>query len=482
MFDNDKKHGQKALGAANVDIREKLSILADAAKYDASCASSGTNRKPGGNIGNVTQCGICHSFAGDGRCISLLKVLKTNVCRYDCAYCHNRRSNDVPRATFTARELCELTMEFYRRNYIEGLFLSSAVTRDPDTTMEELIRTLELVRGAGFGGYIHAKAIPGADRALVERLGRLCDRMSVNIELPSAASLCELAPDKTREAILNPMGYIGSRVIQRNEERRLFTSAPEFAPAGQSTQLIVGATAETDRQILRLSQGLYRSYGMRRVYYSAYTPVNHAANLPDIPRAPLLREHRLYQSDWLMRFYGFTAEELLTPDRPNLDERVDPKCGWALRHLDEFPVEILSADYNQLMRVPGIGMISARRICEMRRSTIITESSLKRLGVVMKRARHFITLNGRYLGWKVDERPIRAALTAMDNAPAGLYAQQLSFFDEPQSDWQMLDAALKRTTQHLKAGEEQSAPKPPIDARTKIQSMAKANKQTALAF
>lgn len=438
-------------------LTEKLSILADAAKYDASCASSGVDRKSSGTLGNATACGICHSFAGDGRCISLLKVLKTNVCRYDCAYCHNRRSNDVPRATFTARELCELTMEFYRRNYIEGLFLSSAVTRDPDSTMEELIRTLELVRGAGFGGYIHAKAIPGADGRLVERLGRLCDRMSVNIELPSAASLSELAPDKTREAILRPMGYIGQRVAQRREEKQLFASAPEFVPAGQSTQLIVGATAESDRQILRLSQGLYRSYGMRRVYYSAYTPVNHAANLPEIPRAPLLREHRLYQSDWLLRFYGFTAEELLTPEHPNLDEKVDPKCGWALRHLEEFPVEVLSADYARLLRVPGIGMTSARRICEMRRSTIITEQSLRRLGVVMKRARHFITLNGRYLGWKVDERPIRSALVALDGAPAALRAQQLSFFDEPTNDWQMLDSALKLTTQRLSAAGGESA-------------------------
>lgn len=435
-------------------LTEKLSILADAAKYDASCASSGVDRKSGGGMGSATRCGICHSFAGDGRCISLLKVLKTNVCRYDCAYCHNRRSNDVPRATFTARELCELTMEFYRRNYIEGLFLSSAITRDPDSTMEELIRTLELVRGAGFGGYIHAKAIPGADKALVERLGRLCDRMSVNIELPSAAALSQLAPDKTREAILRPMGYIGQRVAQRSEERRLFASAPEFVPAGQSTQLIVGATAESDRQILRLSQGLYRSFGMRRVYYSAYTPVNHASNLPDIPRAPLLREHRLYQSDWLLRFYGFTAEELLTPDHPNLDEQVDPKCGWALRHLDEFPVEVLRADYMRLLRVPGIGAVSARRICDMRRSTIITEQSLRRIGVVMKRARHFITLNGRYLGWKVDERPIRSALIALDSAPAALRAQQLSFFDdEPRNDWQLLDAALKRTTQRLASGD-----------------------------
>ena len=463
-------------------VEEKLTILTDAAKYDVACTSSGGDRR-GGRLGKTLPSGCCHTFSADGRCISLLKLLLTNVCIYDCQYCVNRCSNDVPRAAFTPEELAGLTIEFYRRNYIEGLFLSSGVLRSPDYAMEQMLRVLELLRGPyRFNGYIHAKTIPGASQGLISQIGLLADRISVNIELPSAASLCELAPDKTREAILNPMGYIGSRVIQRNEERRLFTSAPEFAPAGQSTQLIVGATAETDRQILRLSQGLYRSYGMRRVYYSAYTPVNHAANLPDIPRAPLLREHRLYQSDWLMRFYGFTAEELLTPDRPNLDERVDPKCGWALRHLDEFPVEILNADYNQLMRVPGIGMISARRICEMRRSTIITESSLKRLGVVMKRARHFITLNGRYLGWKVDERPIRAALTAMDNAPAGLYAQQLSFFDEPQSDWQMLDAALKRTTQRLKAGEEQSAPKPPIDARTKIQSMPKANKQTALAF
>lgn len=437
-----------------MELIEKLAILADAAKYDASCASSGSARQGGGRMGNTSCMGICHSFAGDGRCISLLKVLKTNVCRYDCAYCHNRRSNDVPRATFTARELYELTIEFYRRNYIEGLFLSSAVTRDPDNTMEELIRTLELIRGVGFSGYIHAKAIPGADAMLVERLGRLCDRMSVNIELPSEASLKELAPDKSRAAILRPMGYIEGRVRQRTEERRLFSSAPEFAPAGQSTQLIVGASGESDRQILRLSQGLYRSYGMRRVYYSAYTPVNHAPNLPDIPRAPLLREHRLYQGDWLMRLYGFTAEELLDDAHPYLDEKLDPKCAWALRHLELFPVEVLSADYAQLTRVPGIGMVSARRICDMRRSTIVTERALGRMGVVMKRARHFITLGGRYLGGKVDERPIRAALTAMDRLPEALCAKQLSFFDEPQNDWQMIDAALSRTTQRLGGADE----------------------------
>ena len=354
-----------------MELMDKLEILADAAKYDAACTSSGLDRagRPG-TIGSTTLAGCCHSFSADGRCISLLKVLMTNVCAYDCQYCVNRRSNDLPRAAFTPRELCELTMGFYRRNYIEGLFLSSAVLVSPDYTTERMIEALRLLREEyRFGGYIHAKAIPGADPQLTYRLGLLADRMSVNIELPSAGSLALLAPDKRKENILTPMGQIRDGISLASRERKLCRHAPRFAPAGQSTQMIVGATPESDRQILTLTQGLYDKYHLKRVFYSAYMPVSNSPLLPAPQnfQPPLLREHRLYQADWLLRFYHFRAEELLDEAAPNLDPRLDPKCTWALRHLEFFPVEVNRADYEALLRVPGVGVRSARRILAARR-------------------------------------------------------------------------------------------------------------------
>lgn len=433
-----------------MDMMSKLRILADAAKYDASCSSSGSGRKNSGGMGNGAPAGICHSWAADGRCISLLKILLSNVCRYDCAYCQNRVSNDVPRASFTPEEIASLTMEFYRRNYIEGLFLSSAVLGSPDHTMELIIRALELLRHRhGFSGYIHAKTIPGANPLLTEKLGRLCDRMSVNIELPSEQSLRLLAPEKQKSAILRPMNYIGQRILQTHEEQARFRSTPEFVPAGQTTQMIVGATGDSDRRILMLSQALYKKYQLKRVYFSAYVPLNHGQNLPDLPHAPLIREHRLYQSDWLMRFYGFSAEELLDEAHPQLDSRLDPKCAWALRHLEQFPVEVNRAPYEMLLRVPGIGVTSARRIVSARRVGRLDEEGLKRLGVVLRRARHFITANGKYLGYKLSEQPMRAALMSMDSAPAGLFYQQLSFLPEPEDDWSMVQRAVLAAGQPL---------------------------------
>ena len=418
-----------------MELMDKLAILADAAKYDAACTSSGLDRagRPG-TIGSTTLAGCCHSFSADGRCISLLKVLMTNVCAYDCQYCVNRRSNDLPRAAFTPRELCELTMGFYRRNYIEGLFLSSAVLVSPDYTTERMIEALRLLREEyRFGGYIHAKAIPGADPRLTYRLGLLADRMSVNIELPSAGSLALLAPDKKKENILTPMGQIRDGISLASRERKLCRHAPRFAPAGQSTQMIVGATPESDRQILTLTQGLYDKYHLKRVFYSAYMPVSNSPLLPAPQnfQPPLLREHRLYQADWLLRFYHFRAEELLDEEAPNLDPRLDPKCTWALRHLEFFPVEVNRADYEALLRVPGVGVRSARRILAARRVGPLTFEGLKRLGVVLKRAQYFLTCSGRPLtGLRVREDGLLRHLAALD-APREPVMEQLSLFDGP---------------------------------------------------
>ena len=418
-----------------MELLDKLTILADAAKYDAACTSSGLDRagRPG-TIGSTTLAGCCHSFSADGRCISLLKVLMTNVCAYDCQYCVNRRSNDLPRAAFTPRELCELTMGFYRRNYIEGLFLSSAVLVSPDYTTERMIEALRLLREEyRFGGYIHAKAIPGADPRLTYRLGLLADRMSVNIELPSAGSLALLAPDKKKENILTPMGQIRDGISLASRERKLCRHAPRFAPAGQSTQMIVGATPESDRQILTLTQGLYDKYHLKRVFYSAYMPVSNSPLLPAPQnfQPPLLREHRLYQADWLLRFYHFRAEELLDEEAPNLDPRLDPKCTWALRHLEFFPVEVNRADYEALLRVPGVGVRSARRILAARRVGPLTFEGLKRLGVVLKRAQYFLTCSGRPLtGLRVREDGLLRHLAALD-APREPVMEQLSLFDGP---------------------------------------------------
>ena len=418
-----------------MELMDKLEILADAAKYDAACTSSGLDRagRPG-TIGSTTLAGCCHSFSADGRCISLLKVLMTNVCAYDCQYCVNRRSNDLPRAAFTPRELCELTMGFYRRNYIEGLFLSSAVLVNPDYTTERMIEALRLLREEyRFGGYIHAKAIPGADPRLTYRLGLLADRMSVNIELPSAGSLALLAPDKKKENILTPMGQIRDGISLASRERKLCRHAPRFAPAGQSTQMIVGATPESDRQILTLTQGLYDRYHLKRVFYSAYMPVSNSPLLPAPQefQPPLLREHRLYQADWLLRFYHFRAEELLDEEAPNLDPRLDPKCTWALRHLEFFPVEVNRADYEALLRVPGVGVRSARRILAARRVGPLTFEGLKQLGVVLKRAQYFLTCSGRPLtGLRVREDGLLRHLAALD-APREPVMEQLSLFDPP---------------------------------------------------
>lgn len=383
-----------------MDVLEKLTILTDAAKYDAACTSSGGSRSfKKGHIGNTSSsvAGCCHSFSADGRCVTLLKVLMTNRCVYDCKYCVNRRSNDTRRAIFTPEELADLTISFYRRNYIEGLFLSSGVYRSPDYTTEMMIQSLRLLRETyRFNGYIHAKAIPGTSPELVEQLGLLADRLSVNIELPSEQGLKTLAPDKTKGAILAPMRQIQTRNRQNKEELVKYRHAPKFAPAGQSTQLIVGATADSDFHILRLTQGLYDRYQLKRVFYSAYVPVVEHALLParDV-KPPLLREHRLYQADWLLRFYGFRAEELLDEAHPDFDPRVDPKCSWALAHPGFFPVEVNTADYETLLRIPGVGVTSARRILVARRAGPLHIENLQRLGVVMKRAQYFLTASGR---------------------------------------------------------------------------------------
>ena len=383
-----------------MDLMEKLTILSDAAKYDAACTSSGVDRSPSpGGIGNSTACGICHSFAADGRCISLLKVLMSNACAYNCQYCVNRVTNDTPRATFTPRELADLTIQFYRRNYIEGLFLSSGILKDPDYTCERMIETLRILREEyRFSGYIHVKAIPGADPLLIRRMGLLADRMSVNIELPSETSLTTLAPNKKKSAILAPMGQIRTGIKENASDLIRYRHAPQFVPAGQSTQMIIGATGESDYTLLQTTQQLYQGFDLKRVFYSAYIPLNEDPVLPEIGTPPpLLREHRLYQADWLLRFYGFQADELLTIEKPNFNELLDPKCDWALRHLELFPVEVETASYAELLRVPGVGPKSASRIVNARRYGRMDFTSLKKMGVVLKRAHYFITCGGKQM-------------------------------------------------------------------------------------
>lgn len=377
---------------------QKLEILTDAAKYDVACTSSGVERKGDGKyMGNCTKAGICHSFSSDGRCISLLKILMTNECIFDCKYCLNRKSNDVPRATFTPEEICTLTMEFYRRNYIEGLFLSSGIIQDPTFTMELLYRTIWLLRNQyHFNGYVHVKAIPGADPELVERMGYLADRMSVNLELPTAEGLRTLAPNKHRKNILTPMRQIQNGIHANKEELILYRKSPHFVSGGQSTQMIIGATPETDRHIMDLTEGLYKKYALKRVFYSAYLPVVEDRRLPALNfQPPLLREHRLYQADWLLRYYNFHASELLTEAEPNFDPYLDPKCTWAVRHPAFFPVEVNTASKEELLRVPGIGPKSVLRILAARRVQKLGMPELKRIGVVLKRAQYFITCNGR---------------------------------------------------------------------------------------
>ncbi len=399
-------------------LERKLTILSDAAKYDVSCSSSGSRRAntPGG-IGNGAYAGICHSWTNDGRCISLLKILMTNCCIYDCVYCVNRHSRDTERAILTPEEIACITIEFYRRNYIEGLFLSSGVYRSPDYTTELLIKTARLLREEKkFNGYIHMKGIPGTDGALIRELGRYADRLSVNVELPSSAGLKLLAPQKTKNTILLPMREIYSGIVRNREERKSSRSAPHFVPAGQTTQLIVGATADSDKTILRLSEALYKTVHMKRVYYSAYVPALTGPNLPAVDKPPLLREHRLYQADWLMRYYEFTADEILSDDYPDFDLELDPKACWALRHPELFPLEINKAPYHMLLRVPGIGVTSARRICAARRAAWLSCDTVRRLGVVWKRAKHFVTCRGKFYG--ISDRPdvIHRCLTAREAA------------------------------------------------------------------
>ena len=421
-------------------LNEKLRILADAAKYDAACTSSGVDRKNGSmGTGNAVACGICHSFSADGRCISLLKILLTNDCCYDCVYCVNRVGNDTERATFSPDEVCTLTMGFYRRNYIEGLFLSSAVYRNPSYTMELIYETVLRLRTVyHFHGYIHVKAIPGADPQLIQQTGFLVDMMSCNLELPTAEGLRSLAPNKPRRQLLKPMRQIQQQITVSKHELALYRHAQPFVPAGQSTQMIIGATGESDYQIMSVSEALYGRFKMKRVFYSAYVGVNEDSRLPAVgTMPPLLREHRLYQADWLIRFYGFKAAELLSKRQPNFNLLLDPKCDWAVRHLETFPVEVMTADYYQLLRVPGLGVNSARRICRARRYGGLRFEDLKKMGVVLKRAMYFITCQGRvYMPFRMDERFITTNLLGLkERLPenvvrSGDTFRQLNLFDD----------------------------------------------------
>lgn len=436
-----------------MDTTAKLALLADAAKYDVACTSSGIDRDARmGALGNATAAGICHSFSADGRCITLLKVLFTNVCVFDCAYCASRCSNDVPRASFRPRELADLTMEFYRRNYIEGLFLSSGVLKSPDYTTERIIECLRILREEyGFRGYIHAKAVPGTSSDLLAALGLLADRISVNMELPSSESLALLCPNKTRDSIVAPMRQIregiaedrDTRALMRRDacymaQRRPARKTRAFAPAGQSTQMIIGATPETDFQILNLSSSLYKTMHMKRVFFSAYLSVNEDGRLPQGNAVQLDREHRLYQADWLMRFYKFDAAELIDEGQPFLATDIDPKANWAINHLDRFPIEVNTAPYEELLRVPGIGVRGAKAIVGARRATALGEAELRKLGVAYKRARFFITCRGRYQGHgtRLDKESLHAQLAAPIQAgsygrrPGKVLAGQMSLFND----------------------------------------------------
>ncbi len=421
-----------------MSIMDKLGILSDAAKYDVACTSSGVDRKGNGkDMGNCAAGGICHSFSADGRCISLLKILFSNECIYDCKYCLNRKSNDVPRASFTPEEVCELTMQFYRRNYIEGLFLSSGIIESPNFTMELIYQTIYLLRNKyRFNGYIHVKGIPGADPRLIQMTGFLVDRMSINLELPTAEGLKQLAPNKHRKNILTPMRQIQNGIVENKNEIVLYKNAPRFVAGGQSTQMIIGATPENDFQIMNVAESLYQKFELKRVFYSAYVSVNEDKELPALPGGPpLLREHRLYQADWLLRFYGFQASELLSEERPFFNVLLDPKADWAVRHLEVFPVEINRADYETILRVPGIGVKSAMRIVKARRIGNLTFDDLKKMGVVLKRALYFITCCGRMMyNTKVEENYIVRNLTQVkEKLPFdrdGMTYKQVSLFDD----------------------------------------------------
>ena len=421
-----------------MSLLEKLTILSDAAKYDVACTSSGVDR--GGNgtsMGNCLAPGICHSFSADGRCVSLLKILFTNECIFNCSYCLNNCNNDVPRASFTPEEVCTITMEFYRRNYIEGLFLSSGILVSPNYTMDLIYQTLYLLRiKYHFNGYIHVKAIPGADPVLIEKTGFLADRMSINLELPTADSLKKLAPYKSRNTILKPMRQIQNGITESKQELTVYKSAPKFVPAGQSTQMIIGATPENDYQIMSVAESLYQKFSLKRVFYSAFVNVNENSELPMLTTGPpLLREHRLYQADWLLRYYHFQVAELLDESHPDFNVYIDPKCDWALRHMEQFPVEIQKADYRTLLRVPGIGYKSAGRIIQARRHASLDFSDLKKIGVVLKRALYFITCSGKMMyPTKLDADYILSNLlsdhTQIPKEIRNMNYHQLSLFDD----------------------------------------------------
>ena len=444
----------------DMDLFEKLTLLSAAAKYDVACTSSGVDRQGSHKgMGNTIAPGICHSFSADGRCISLLKILFTNECIFNCAYCLNNRDSDVPRTSFTPEEICTITMEFYRRNYIEGLFLSSGILVSADYTMELIYQTVYQLRTIHhFNGYIHVKAIPGADPYLVEKTGFLADRMSVNLELPTADSLKQLAPCKSRHTILKPMRQIQNRIADNKQELIVYHNSPKFVPAGQSTQMIIGATPENDFQIMSVAEGLYQKFHLKRVFYSAFVNVNDNSMLPALPGGPpLLREHRLYQADWLLRYYHFEVSELLSADRPDFNIFLDPKCDWALRHLEYFPVEINRASYQTLLRVPGIGYKSAERIVKARRRNTLTFEDLKKIGVVLKRALYFITCSGRMMyRTKLEENYIcenlmRDKTQIPKDIRQGGY-QQLSFFDkELQADFQLTDTQIIPPFQQISA-------------------------------
>ncbi|WP_192821943.1 putative DNA modification/repair radical SAM protein [Rufibacter sp. LB8] len=413
---------------------EKLSILADSAKYDVSCSSSGGKRKnENKGLGNAEGMGICHSYTEDGRCVSLLKILLTNFCIFDCAYCVSRKSNDVKRAAFTVQEVVDLTINFYRRNYIEGLFLSSGIFKNADYTMERLVRVAKKLRlEHNFNGYIHLKTIPGASEELIQEAGLYADRLSVNIELPSDASLQHLAPEKNFKDVLTPMGNIKDQLVLVKEDKKLFKSTPKFAPAGQSTQLIVGATPETDRQILTLADGLYKDYSLKRVYYSGYVPVSGDNRLPIISTPPIIRENRLYQADWLVRLYGFDVHELLDEQNPQLDLQIDPKLAWALRNRHLFPVEVNTAELEMIKRIPGVGLKSAQKIVAARRFAHLTWEHLRQIGVVLKRAKYFMTAGGRSLETREwDEETIRRRILFGEKSSRGsLWGSQLDLFSQ----------------------------------------------------
>ena len=412
----------------NKPIDEKLRILSDAAKYDVSCSSSGSGRKNTNNgLGNGAISGICHSWSADGRCVSLLKILMTNYCIYDCKYCISRKSNDIERAILTPDEIVRLTINFYRRNYIEGLFLSSGVIKNADYTMEQMIAVAKKLRlEERFNGYIHMKVIPGASRELIHEMGLYVDRVSVNIELAESKALKLLAPDKKPTDISTSMGLIRKNQIQNTEEKKLFKSTPSFIPAGQTTQMIIGAGGESDYAILSKSENLYKNFDLKRVYYSAYVPVNKSGILANADAVPMIREHRLYQADWLLRFYDFKAGEILDEKNPFIDPLLDPKANWAVQNWHLFPMEINRASYKDLLRIPGIGVTSAKRIVKARKYSIIKYEHLKKLGVVIKRAKYFITVNGEFLGFRKESPElIRNALIEKEK----MAMQQMKLFN-----------------------------------------------------